>query len=246
MCYAATGLLLLLCSVTYAEQKTQKTLSPTRESTGAQDDGGLALQRARLELDKQKLAYDHDIEEKKLEAEREKLEVERSSAIYSALSSMVPLVVGIGTLGYGLWSFKKQAQLQFETKAAEIAFSARTPDAVLNRVSALKALFPHRLPGNFGGSFKPVDYGGGKEDPEGKKFLLELLVKYPSQRNEIGELWEKLFGGDQWLARIKPLLSTLPPPGQAAPGITPPAGTPPSAPHAAPTPTPPAGPHPTP
>jgi hypothetical protein len=227
---AAWVLLLLSPVAANAQQESRKTAMPPRGPVGAQDDGSLALQRERLELDRQKLASDHQIEERRLQLEQEKLEAEKSTGRISAISSMVPLLVGLGTLIYGVWSFRKQAQLQFETKAAELAFSGKTPEAVANRAKALKKIFPKRLPGDFMASFNPADHGGGKEDPDGKKFLLELLLKYPPQRNEIGQFWAALFG-DKWFDRIKPLLNTASP-TQAAPGTTPATGAPSTPQHA--------------
>jgi hypothetical protein len=200
-------LLLFWGGVSHADQSSQQ--KKLASSAGPQQDESISLQRDRLELDRQKLASDAKIEKEKLEIEREKLKVEKSSAKLSAMSLIIPLLVALATVGYGIWSFRKQAQLQFESKAAEIAFSGKTPEAVLRRAKALKAIFPNRLPGNFTGLFDPKEYGGGREDPEGKKFFLELLLKYPDMRTEIGKLWEELFT-DEWLTRVKPLLQAKP------------------------------------
>jgi hypothetical protein len=168
-----------------------------------------------------------NIEQQKLAVERQKLEVERSKAAWSAVATIVPLLAALGTLIYSVWSFRKQtgetarlhkeaaietarlqnesAKLQFEIKAAEIAFSGKTPEAVRNRAKVLKTIFGQRLPENFPPEFDPKTYGGGKETPEEKMFFLELLLKYPGKEKEIVEGWDTLFG-DAWLARVKPLI----------------------------------------
>jgi hypothetical protein len=168
-----------------------------------------------------------NIEQRKLEIEEEKVQVERQKAWWSAASTIVPLLAALGTLIYSVWSFRKQseqtaklqkeaaietaklqnesAKLQFEIKAAEIAFSGKTPEAVKNRANVLKTIFGDRLPKNFPPTFDPKTYGGGKESPEEKMFFLELLLKYPGKEAETIKGWEMLFG-DTWLDRVKPVI----------------------------------------
>jgi hypothetical protein len=169
----------------------------------------------RLELERQKLAEETREASERSQIERAKLDFEKSNAFRSLFSSMVPLLVALGTLAFSIYSFRKQAQqqnesqeraarLQFEIKAAEIAFAGKTPEAVANRAQALRAIFADRLPNQFAGSFQPGEHGGGKESPDEKKFFLELLMKYPDHKAEIFTLWQSLFG-DEWLDRVQPL-----------------------------------------
>jgi hypothetical protein len=175
------------------------------------------LERQKFDLERQKLADETAAARERERIEWAKLDFERSSAYRSLFSSMVPLLVALGTLFYSIWSFRKQAKLQnemqahasqaqFVVKAAEIAFAGKTPVAVGNRAALLQAIFDDWLPKKFASSFDPAKYGGGKkEGPEEKKFFLELLLKYPSQMPEIFELWNVLFG-DEWLERVKPFI----------------------------------------
>jgi hypothetical protein len=175
----------------------------------------LALQRERLELDKQKFASDRAAEKEKLELERVKVEVEQSKVWWSALAAIVPLLAGLFTIGYGVWSFRRQTQLQvagqkdaaqlaFDIKAAEIAFEGKTPEAVRNRGKALKDIFGDRLSPTFMQGFDPRTVGGSKETPEVKQFFLELLLKYPDEKSDIVEYWDQLFPGDHtWLKRVR-------------------------------------------
>ncbi len=210
----------------HARRRSQAHKSGAQKGTGTRtlNSEDLLLQRERLEFDKQKFASDVNIENKKLDIERDKLRIEGSSSKWSAVSAIAPWVIALFTLGFSLWSFRRQAQqqsamqlaaakLQFEIKAAELAFSGKTARAVANRAKALKVIFPGRLPDNFAKDFSPMDFGGDKEDPEGKKFLLELLLQYPEQKAEVFGLWAELFPGDKdWLDRVK----ALPEPPQAA------------------------------
>jgi hypothetical protein len=174
-----------------------------------------AIQRERLELEKEKFVWDRAGEKEKLDLERSKLKIEESKVLWSALSTIVPLLGVLFTIVYSVWSFKKQSALQiaaqnesaklnFEIKAAEIAFGGSSPQAVLNRGGALKAIFGNRLPEGFLTRFDPATFGGDKEAPEEKKFFLELLVKYPERKKEIEGYWRQLFpGDDRWLSRVK-------------------------------------------
>lgn len=172
------------------------------------------IQRERLDLEKQKLASDRAAERERLNLERSKLEVERSKVVWSALSTIVPLLGVLLTVAYSAWSFTRQTALQiaaqndaaklaFEVKAAEIAFAGRSPQAVFNRGKALKAMFGSRLPDGFLAQFDPNIYGGDKEDPDVKKFFLELIVKHPDQKVQILKYWREIFPGDAaWLGRV--------------------------------------------
>jgi hypothetical protein len=172
-----------------------------------------SLENRKLELERDKFTEEVKTNREKSQIEWEKLQVEKLNANRSLISSSLPLLAAFATLAFSIWSFRKQAQqqtamqaetarLQFEVKAAEIAFSGKTPEAVANRAKALKAMFDGRLPQNFASSFDPGQHGGGKEDPEAKKFFVELLLKYPDRKSEIFGLWHELFG-DEWLQRAR-------------------------------------------
>ncbi|MDQ3802724.1 MAG: hypothetical protein M3416_02575 [Acidobacteriota bacterium] len=181
----------------------------------------------------QKSEPDAALEEKKLDIERQKLAVERAKIPWTAASTVVPLLGVLLTVAYSAWSFRKQsqqqleqrredarrieeqrredAQLQFELKAAEIAFEGETPLAVQHRAGALKAIFGGRLPDSFLSSYDPYEFGQNKfgqneGNPDSKKFILELLLKYPDRQLEIVLFWKQLFPGDVgWLNNLKNL-----------------------------------------
>ena len=196
------------------------TAKPPSSMQTSLDAGSLALQRERLELDKQKFAVETETQQQRLRIDQAKLDQDQTNARRTALLSLAPLLAAIGTLLYSIWSFRKQIELQtklqneasqsqFQMKAAEIAFAgAKTPEAVQNRANALKALFEDRLPHNFATMFDASQVGGAKEVPEAKQFFLELLLKYPNLSVATTELWKALFQED-WLDRVKPLLHLL-------------------------------------
>jgi hypothetical protein len=186
-------------------QNRQSSNAPRHSVTSAENQS-IVVEQQRLQLERQKFAADTDIETRKIGIEQAKLDVERATAKWSAMASIVPLMVALLTLAYSTWSFRQQGKQQVELKAAEFAFLGKTPEAVLNRCKALKQIFGRNLPDDFGESFDPGEHGGGKEDPESKRFFLELLLKYPLQRAELTQFWRELFG-DPWLDRVKPLLN---------------------------------------
>jgi hypothetical protein len=204
--FVVAAVLLLPGVTTSAGQGSQPRVAAARKGASAitPDPGDLSLQRERLEFDKQKLASDTDIENKKLKIEREKLETKDS--ILSHLAPWITALAALGAFVFSVWSFGKQAQLQFEIKAAEIAFSRETANAVKSRAKALKLIFPRRLPKDFTSDFDPADFGSNKEPSDEKKFFLELLLKYPGKEAEAFELWANLFPGDkEWLDRVETL-----------------------------------------
>ena len=98
-----------------------------------------------LSIDKWKLK----IEYKKMLAEYEKMAVERRKAWITAISIIVPLFVGAGTILYGIWSENERAASNFEIKAIEIVMNASSPEAATNKTIVLSELFPDRLPKTF-------------------------------------------------------------------------------------------------
>jgi hypothetical protein len=166
------------------------------------------------DFEQQKFAFEKNIEEQKLEIERDKLTIERSRIRWTALATVAPFLGVLLTIGFSMWSLTKQfrqqsqqqekdAQLQFELKAAEILFAGKTPLAVQNRGKAMKALFGERLRNNFADAYDPSEISERIHDPEPKRFFLELLLKHPDKQIQIIQLWKDLFPGDvDWLVKV--------------------------------------------
>lgn len=174
-----------------------------RDPPGVKNREKRSIEEEQLQVDKEKLAAETELERRRLEIERTRLELDKAAAKWSTIGPAIPLLVALLTLAYSIWSFGKQGKQQIELKAMEFVFQGKTPEALQNRCRAMVSLLGGRLPKDFGSTFSPVDHGGGKEDPESKKFFLELLLKYPTQRNETLQYWRALFG-DAWLDRVHP------------------------------------------
>jgi hypothetical protein len=200
----------------------------TPEPADRKDDDEQPAQQEGVALNSQKPDPSPSLEEKKLELEKEKLAVERSKIPWTAFATIAPLIGVLFTVAYSAWSFRKQSQqqmaqrdedakrverqrmadakLQFELKAAEIAFAGDTPLAVQHRAGALKAMFGERLPEDFLSSYDPYKFGEKIGNIDSRKFLLELLIQHPDKQLEIVLFWKQLFPGDVgWLSRLNNL-----------------------------------------
>lgn len=202
--FVLVGILLLAASISLqfsaqgsgSDDRSKQQASPEPPANVELQD--LRLQRERFEFEKKKAEADADREERKLK-------VEESKYWPSILATAVPLIVGAIAVIAGFYSQYRQSKHQFELKAAEIIFTGTTPQAVLNRGKALKALFSKNLSKDFLNDFKPEAYSGYKETSEDKRFFLEQILKNPEQKSEFTQLWFTIFPGDyQWLVRAFP------------------------------------------
>lgn len=216
VCIVAAILSLVFTKVADAQRVSHTAAGHSTQSASvgapSPQERQLALDRDRLEFEKQKFV----VETKR---ENDKLENEKTKAYWSAISTIVPIIAALLTLGYSVYSFRRQsseaarlqnetAKLQFEIKAAEIAFTGKTPKAVENRGRVLKKIFGKRLPEDFPAPFDAAELGGGKETPAEKITFLDLLLKHPGKEQHIFNLWNALFA-DPWLERVKPVLTGL-------------------------------------
>jgi hypothetical protein len=98
---------------------------------------------------------------------------------------------------------EKAARDAFELKAAEIAMSGRGSFDAKGRAKALAALFPGRLPPEFGSAFDPVKNGWGRDS---KSELLALLAaaSNPEHRRAIVRAYKALLPEDDSIKRLPP------------------------------------------
>lgn len=89
------------------------------------------------------------LEKLKLKLEYEKLLVERRKTWVTAISIVIPLILGAVTILYGIRSENQRAVSNFEIKAVEIVMNAFSPKAATNKAIVLSELFPDRLPKTF-------------------------------------------------------------------------------------------------
>lgn len=147
------------------------------------------------------------------ELEFRKLELEQLKARWSAISVIVPIIVALGTIIYGVWSFHATAKLQFETKIAELAMQnfENFPD-ILNRAELLTVMFGNQLPHDFVKNVRETDLGklsGKIRDPAyaPKIQLLTMLASAKSNnRAFIIDAYRKLFPDDDFVNDILPLI----------------------------------------
>jgi hypothetical protein len=218
----STILLFVFVSVT-----VETALGETNQSVAAQQDqrderieaattSQNSIEQQRLDLERQKQLDEITFKKDDLALRREQLAAQKFQIILTAASTVIPLSAVLFTIIYNAWTFRKQneqaniqraqdAVLQFELKAAEIAFEGKTPLEVRDRGKALKKMFKDRLSSNFLTDYDPVEFGEREGSVESKKFFLELLLKYPQREQQYETLcfWKELFPGDvDWLHRV--------------------------------------------
>ena len=145
-----------------------------------------------------------DLELAKIELEREKLKLERNKAIWTSLSIFIPLLIAALTIAFNAWSQARQAQSAFLLQTAEIVMNADSPTGSFNKARALAALFPQQLPSDFSTfteTFDPAKYS--VPTTSAQKTLLEWLILYPDQRQQILDDWLSLFPKDEWVEALR-------------------------------------------
>jgi len=89
------------------------------------------------------------IKKLELKMDYERLILERRKTWITAVSIFIPLVLGVSTIFYSIWSENQRSVSAFEIKAVEIVMNASSPPAAVNKAAVLHELFPDRLPKSF-------------------------------------------------------------------------------------------------
>lgn len=152
----------------------------------------------KLEIEREKLV----IEREKLKIEFEKLRVERWKARSTVASIGIPLVVVALTVWVGYQSERTRAETEFNLKAAEIIMAHQNPFEMKGRARILKAIFPQRLPADFGENFSEREYAVPL--PANSELLLRLLIEHPDQRAEIIRMWRVAYPDESWVEALNP------------------------------------------
>lgn len=141
--------------------------------------------------------------------DRENLRVESDKAAWAAIGVVLPILGGLGTVAYGVWSLRKSIEAQFGVKAAEVILQGENSREALGRARFLRAIFGELLPRGFTQRVK--EYEAGKHGPVrggspgaimAKKEIIKLLAERPEQRAQILADWRALFPDDEWVSRI--------------------------------------------
>jgi hypothetical protein len=107
------------------------------------------------------------LEKLKLNIDHERLINERRKTCITFFSIVISLILGIGTICYGIYSENRRDISAFELKAVEIVMNASSPKAAANKAVVLSELFPGRLPKGF--KDKMLDMYGGRQQEPGAK-----------------------------------------------------------------------------
>lgn len=99
--------------------------------------------------DIEKLKEVSEIDRMKLRLEYEHLQMEKTRSRMTVLSILIPVIVVMITVVYGMLAENEKANVDFQIKAAEIVMNAPTPESATVKAIVLHELFPDRLPENF-------------------------------------------------------------------------------------------------
>src|SRR6266446_5717341 len=173
-------------SATYGQKAPGQV--ETKKNTDGISSADASAERDRLELERQKFAFEKEIE-------RQKIADEQRKTWLTAASTFIPLLLGVLTIYYAVRNQAEQAKSSFELKAAEIIMDHPHPGLIKYRAKVLVNLFPSRLPEDFGKSFDPEKYYGPSY--HSKIELFRLIGQKPELEREIVRVWRRLFPADK-------------------------------------------------
>jgi hypothetical protein len=128
-----------------------------------------------------------------LELRSRAINVELEKAYITGVATAVPIVVALFALMDTIWAARKTMIAQFTAKAAELALQGEGTGEVLNRAILLESLYSDLLPADFRTRVEKLDaHKIGRivsQVPWTSELIMkevvELLAKYPSQRDQI-------------------------------------------------------------
>jgi hypothetical protein len=171
------------------------------------------LQLKTYELDLQRFAFEkerqrkeHDIEEKKLTLERHKAKWSTITVLVTAGSILASVSVAGLTIVESQRLQKQAADTQFELKAADLVLNSDDPEVNQNKAARFQELFPNRVPQKWAATFDWRKYA--EENDAMKAELIKLLSEHPEQKNQVIDLYKRLFRDDptvqRFINRIEP------------------------------------------
>jgi len=157
-----------------------------------------SVEAQRLILDRERLAFDQDLGNRRLAVDKEKYEqdhrLEQQKYFWSIASIAGAVIAWAAAYYFQIRTRRKEEALQFELKAAEIVMNARDTNEAKNKADLLTMLFPGRLNGLQLLRKKEFPYFG--RSVERREDLLKLLGQYPNSRADIIRAWEIFFPWD--------------------------------------------------
>jgi hypothetical protein len=155
----------------------------------APDKLDMVLEREKLRLDRKRLKLD-----------AKKANTERWKSFWTSLGLVVPLLIAAIPVAYSAMTFQRTAEIQFSTKAVEVALSASSGPDAIGRARVIAALYPDLLPTGYEQRLAALDrgrYGDATVFP--KMELMKLLAQQPAHRGQLLADWRMLFPRDTWL-----------------------------------------------
>jgi hypothetical protein len=207
------GCFSLLCaSACCAVDVPQSPVTPhvSSDRSASVEERKLDLETAKFEFEKKK--YGEEMVKRQRDSHRESIQTWIGGGVV-----IVPILLAI--IGVWVEAYKRRVEesaqrvsreesekLQFQLKAAEIAFDVRNSREIQPKAAALAQLFPERLPKHFAKNLDPDTIRFGPPATDAKLELLKLLAQYPTQRTVILRTWGHMFPTDigKWKASEHP------------------------------------------
>lgn len=184
---AAGGMALLLCSAPSAGQPRQAAPPATGGSTAAAG--------TRIPPDLELKRY--QLEKRRADIEDRKADIEEEKARWTALSILVPVVLGFATLYWQARTAYKLKEIEWELKAAEVVLNSKSTKAGEERLRALRMLFPHRIDQKFTEAFDENAFKlPGMAYQEKKLELFKAMSANPEKSKEIFRLYAMFYADE--------------------------------------------------
>lgn len=137
-----------------------------------------------------------EIEREKIELEKKKLAAEQNKNMWSAISSIAPILVALFTVLYGVWSINENSKINIKLEAAKAVFNESGPDEAAGRAEYYSQLFPELIGRDL---FKKVDPIKFEKRNDARLEFFKAIAENHQSAPELFDLWSHLFPDDDWV-----------------------------------------------
>ncbi|HEX3067609.1 MAG TPA: hypothetical protein VHX14_03465 [Thermoanaerobaculia bacterium] len=193
---------------------------PTTTSTDAAPPPAYQPAGVASDVEERKLALD----EQRYQLEKEQAQFQRKQAVWTAVSTIIPIAVALATVIASFYTLTKQVELQrdiqasqaaaqFQLTAAQIVANNTDPWLAKGKAQTLHDLFPKQLSQDWVDQFDAARYC--QPAYEDHILFARLAVEHPDQRDSIADVWLQLYcdeGNTPFTAWLRTGKTPPPPP----------------------------------
>ena len=137
-----------------------------------------------------------EIEREKLAIERKKLDVEYQRVRWTAISTTVPLIAALLTVGFGFWATYEQGRFLVRLEVTKAILQAPTFEAAGARVEVFKSVLGESFPLELGSM--PKDAFDPQEFVRGKEEFIRVIASRGLSPKQVKDVWGELFPTDRF------------------------------------------------